>query len=116
LLHTFFAIPDVFLFWKELKDKCVQSGPGNRPELEPMKNMEDKTMKTLHSLLAGVRPASLIPSAGKSHVDSFGLKKAFSCFVTAAGFVAALSSVSFAQQFRDVAANSTFTVVEGSSP
>ena len=34
--------------------------PGSAPELEPMKNMKAKTMKTLHSLIAGLRPACSI--------------------------------------------------------
>ena len=61
LLAPFFAIPWTFLFWRngEISARPVLE-TWVRPELEQMKNMQAKTMKTLHSLIAGLRPASLI--------------------------------------------------------
>jgi hypothetical protein len=58
----FFAIPRAFFFWKEVQTHRPSADwkPGYRAELEQMKNMKAKTMKTLHSLIASIRAANLI--------------------------------------------------------
>ena len=49
VLRTFFAIPGVFFFWKEVTDKFVQPRRklGSAAELEQMKSLKTKTRKTL---------------------------------------------------------------------
>ncbi len=59
---AFFCNSARFFPFGRNEDKSASTRTGNlvRPELEQMKNMKAKTMKTLHSLIAGLWPANSI--------------------------------------------------------
>jgi hypothetical protein len=55
----FFAIPAAFFFWKEVKDKHTNSNRQQDADRK-QKHIQTKTMKTFHSLIAGLRLATSI--------------------------------------------------------
>ena len=78
---AFFAIPGAFFFWKEWRhirlartnEKTKRASRLTRPNDN---NIQTKTMKTLHSLAVGLRPAFLI----------LARRIAFRCFYSLPGW------------------------------